>query len=350
MNKVIWGLISILLGLVSLSSCQAQEETKLVGFYNLENLFDTINAPDVRDEEFTPGGEKLWDNNRYQRKLQNMASVIAGIGAVEGVGAPAVMGLCEMENRGVLEDLIATDRLKAFNYQIIHQDSPDKRGIDVALIYRPEFFNSESFSSVPLFIEGKDGDRIFTRDQLVVSGKLDGDQMHFIVNHWPSRYGGRERSIPLRRAAAELTRSLVDSIKGLDEDARVIVMGDLNDDPVDVSVKKYLRAGGTPQEVASDSLFNATASLFFQGRGTLCYDDFWNLFDQIIVTPNLMVEKSGKHHIVKTEIYDKQYVRQQEGDYSGYPHRTFVGNWYHGGFSDHFASYVVLKKKRWCLF
>jgi hypothetical protein len=350
MNKLTWGLTAVLLGWVFSSSCQAHQETKVIGFYNLENLFDTTDAPEVRDEEFTPDSEKQWDANRYQRKLQNMASVIAGMGAAEGVAAPAIMGLCEMENLEVLQDLVSTDRLKAFDYQIIHQDSPDKRGIDVALIYRAEIFNPESFNFVPLIIEGEDGDRIYTRDQLVVSGKLDGERLHLIVNHWPSRFGGKERSIPLRNEAAELTRSLVDSIKRLDSDARIIVMGDLNDDPVDVSVKKYLRAGVTPQDVNSDSLFNATAPLFFQGRGTLCYRDFWNLFDQIIVTPNLMQEKSARHHIVKTEIYDKQYVRQQEGDYSGYPYRTFVGNWYHGGYSDHFASYIVLEKKGWSLF
>jgi predicted extracellular nuclease len=350
MNKLATGLMFITLIMMLAPSCQAREDKKVIGFYNLENLFDTIDAPDVRDEEFTPGSEKQWDDNRYQRKLQNMASVIAGIGAAEGVGAPAIMGLCEMENREVLEDLVATDRLKAFNYQIIHQDSPDERGIDVALIYRPEYFKPESFNAVPLFIKGEEGNRIYTRDQLVVSGKLDGEMIHLIVNHWPSRYGGKERSIPMRIAAAELTRSLVDSIKTEASDARVIVMGDLNDDPVDESVKKYLRAGVTSQEEANDSLFNATAPLFFQGRGTLCYRDFWNLFDQIIVTPNLMQKKSGKYHIVKTEIYDKQYLRQQEGDYSGYPFRTFVGDWYHGGYSDHFSSYVVLEKKGWCLF
>lgn len=344
MNNVIKGLLLPLL-MVVIGSCQPSEEQKVVGFYNLENLFDTIDAPDVRDEEFTPGGEKQWDASRYERKLQNMAAVISGIGAAEGVGAPAVMGLCEMENREVLDDLVATDRLKAFNYQIIHQDSPDERGIDVALIYRPEFFKPESYRAVPLFIIGEEGSQIYTRDQLVVTGTLDGDRLHFIVNHWPSRYGGKERSIPLRKAAAELTRSLVDSIVSTDAGARVIVMGDLNDDPVDVSVKKYLRAGVSSQGNGSDSLFNATAPLFFEGRGTLCYRDFWNLFDQIIVTPNLMKPESGLHHIVKTEIYDKQYIRQQEGDYSGYPFRTFVGNWYHGGYSDHFPSYIVLKKK-----
>ena len=344
MNNVIKGLLLPLL-MVVIGSCQPSEEQKVVGFYNLENLFDTIDAPDVRDEEFTPGGEKQWDASRYERKLQNMAAVISGIGAAEGVGAPAVMGLCEMENREVLDDLVATDRLKAFNYQIIHQDSPDERGIDVALIYRPEFFKPESYRAVPLFIIGEEGSQIYTRDQLVVTGTLDGDRLHFIVNHWPSRYGGKERSIPLRKAAAVLTRSLVDSIVSIDAGARVIVMGDLNDDPVDVSVKKYLRAGVSSQGNGSDSLFNATAPLFFEGRGTLCYRDFWNLFDQIIVTPNLMKPESGLHHIVKTEIYDKQYIRQQEGDYSGYPFRTFVGNWYHGGYSDHFPSYIVLKKK-----
>jgi predicted extracellular nuclease len=331
-------------------SCSTGVEQRVVGFYNLENLFDTIDAPNVRDEEFTPESEKQWDANRYQRKLQNMASVIAGIGAAEGVGAPDVMGLSEMENRGVLEDLIATDRLKAFDYRIIHQDSPDERGIDVALIYRSGVFKPEVVNFVPLLIKDEEGNRIYTRDHLVVSGNLDGEKIHFIVNHWPSRYGGKERSIPLRRAAAERTRSLVDSIHAEEKDARIVVMGDLNDDPVDVSVKKYLRAGVTPQEAGSDSLFNATAPLFFEGRGTLCYRDFWNLFDQIIVTPNLMKRESGHHYIVKAEIYDKQYLRQQEGDYSGYPYRTFVGDWYHGGYSDHFASYIVLKKKKGFLF
>jgi len=327
---------------ISIPSCQSPVEKKVVGFYNLENLFDTIDDPDIRDEEFTPQSEKLWDVNRYQRKLQNMASVIAGIGAAEEVGAPAIMGLCEMENIQVLKDLVSTDRLKTFNYKIIHEDSPDRRGIDVALIYRPESFKPEDYRAVPLYIEGEDGSRIFTRDQLVVSGDLNGEKLHFIVNHWPSRYGGRERSIPLRNAAGKLTRSLVDSIRKENYDAKIVVMGDLNDDPVDESVKKYLMAGVTLQGVGSDSLFNATAPLFFNGRGTLCYRDYWNLFDQIVVTPNLMKESSGKFHITKTEIYDKQYLRQQEGDYSGYPFRTFVGDWYHGGYSDHFASYIVL--------
>ncbi|WP_462318182.1 endonuclease/exonuclease/phosphatase family protein [Marinilabilia sp.] len=345
MNKLSFWLIPVVfLVVMAIPSCQSPHEKKVIGFYNLENLFDTIDAPDVRDEEFTPQSEKQWDANRYQRKLQNMASVISGVGAAEGVGAPAIMGLCEMENLQVLEDLVSTDRLKAYNYQIIHQDSPDKRGIDVALIYRPESFKPDGYRAVPLFIKGEEGNRIYTRDQLVVSGYLSGERIHFIVNHWPSRYGGRERSIPLRKAAGKLTRTLVDSIRGENSDASIVVMGDLNDDPVDESVKKYLMAGVTPQTAGSDSLFNATAPLFFKGRGTLCYRDFWNLFDQIIVTPNLMDDSSDNYHIVKTEIYDKQYLRQQEGDYSGYPFRTFVGDWYHGGYSDHFASYIVLKK------
>ncbi|PWE00810.1 endonuclease/exonuclease/phosphatase family protein [Marinilabilia rubra] len=345
MNKLSFWLITILvLALLATPSCQSPVEKKVVGFYNLENLFDTIDAPDVRDEEFTPRSEKQWDANRYQRKLQNMASVIAGIGSVEDVGAPAVMGLCEMENIKVLEDLVATDRLKSYNYKIIHEDSPDKRGIDVALIYHPESFTPDDYRAVPLLISDEEGNRIYTRDQLIVSGELNGERLHFIVNHWPSRYGGKERSIPLRNAAGKLTRSLVDSIRAENDDAKIVVMGDLNDDPVDESVKKYLMAGVTPQAGGGDSLFNATAPLFFEGRGTLCYRDFWNLFDQIVVTPNLIKKSPGKYHIVKTEIYDKQYLRQQEGDYSGYPFRTFVGSWYHGGYSDHFASYIVLDK------
>jgi hypothetical protein len=345
MYKLSFGLTVSTIGVVlSLFSCTVKESKEVVAFYNLENLFDTIDSPDVWDEEFTPGGKKHWTSERYNKKLKNMASVIAGIGATETVDAPAIVGLCEMENRTVLEDLVTTDMLKIYNYQIVHQDSPDKRGIDVALIYRPGIFKLQSYRAVPLYIYGENGDRIYTRDQLLVSGELDGEKLHFIVNHWPSRYGGKGRSIPLREEAGRLSRSIIDSVRKEEPDAHIILMGDLNDDPTDESVKQYLKAGLAPQPIGGDSLINVTAPLFLEGRGTLCYHNFWNLFDQIIVTPNLIYEGTKSYHISKTEIYDKQYLRQQEGKYKDYPFRTYVGNWYQGGSSDHFPSYVVLKK------
>ncbi|MFW5889956.1 MAG: endonuclease/exonuclease/phosphatase family protein, partial [Marinilabiliaceae bacterium] len=168
-------------------SCATEEKRYQVAFYNLENLFDTIDTRGVWDTEFTPEGEKEWDTRRYEKKLNNMASVIYSM--AEEVESPAIVGLCEMENRDVLEDLVNTSPLNDFDYRIVHEDSPDRRGIDVALIYRPELFRVNNSQSVPLIIEDENGERIYTRDQLVVSGLLDGEEIHFVVNHWPSRYG-----------------------------------------------------------------------------------------------------------------------------------------------------------------
>ncbi|MFW5890112.1 MAG: endonuclease/exonuclease/phosphatase family protein, partial [Marinilabiliaceae bacterium] len=175
---------------------------------------------------------------------------------------------------------------------------------------------------------------------------LDGEEIHFVVNHWPSRYGGRKRSEPFRRAAARLSRSIVDSIQEIDDGADVVVMGDLNDDPDDASVKDYLKAGVMPQPLESDSLYNPLASLFFEGKGTLCYRGVWNMFDQIVLTPGLLHEQKGSLCFEEAGVFDEEFLRQQEGDYKGYPFRTFVGDWYHGGYSDHFPSWVLLKKEK----
>ena len=348
MDRLFFLLIVISVSIsLSFPSCKVQRSQKIVAFYNLENLFDTINTFGIRDKEFTPEGKKSWNSMRYAQKLQNMSFVISSMGDLEGTGSPAVVGLCEMENLDVLQDLVDTKLLSKYNYQIVHEDSPDKRGIDVALIYRPEYFSIDTFQSVPLLIYNDEGRRIYSRNQLVVSGDLDGERFHFIVNHWPSRYGGKERSIPFRNEAARLSRFLVDSINAAEPNARIVLMGDLNDDPVDESVKHHLRAGVAPRPLDNDSLFNATASLFFDGQGTLCYRGVWNMFDQIIITPNLLKKENNTHHLTKTGVFDEAFLRQQEGDYKGYPHRTYVGNWYHGGYSDHFPSYIILKKKGW---
>lgn len=337
----------IILIIISLSvSCTTEEIRYQVAFYNLENLFDTIDTRGVRDTEFTPDGDKEWDTRRYQKKLDNMASVIVDMADDEQLKAPAIVGLCEMENRDVLEDLVNASPLNDFDYRIVHEDSPDRRGIDVALIYRPKYFDVAHFHSVPLMIENEEGERIYTRNQLVVSGRLGGEEIHFVVNHWPSRYGGRERTKPFRKAAASLSRSIVDSIRQQKANANIVVMGDLNDDPNNTSVQDELKAGVTSQPVKSDSLYNPLASLFFEGKGTLCYRGVWNMFDQLILTPGLLQEDTGHLYFEKAGVFDEEYLRQQEGDYKGYPFRTFVGDWYHGGYSDHFPSYVILKKEK----
>ncbi|MCG8579260.1 MAG: endonuclease/exonuclease/phosphatase family protein [Bacteroidales bacterium] len=333
-----------------LSSCissgkksdQASEPV-VIGFYNLENLFDTIDAPDVRDEEFTPEGKKAWNTKRYEDKLEKMSSIISVLGDTVSKPGPAIMGLCEVENRMVLEDLINHPNLKKYNYQIVHQDSPDKRGIDVALLYRPNYFKVDNVDALPLYIyDQEDGDRIYTRDQLLVTGQIKDEKFHIIVNHWPSRYGGEERSRPSRKAAAQLTRSIVDSLLTINKDANIIVMGDLNDDPHNVSVKDELRAV-VKSELGNTDLYNPLAEKHKPGVGTLCYRGNWNMFDQVIVSQNLLNTTKGLR-FKDAYVYDAELLRQQqEGKYNGYPYRTYVGNRYFGGYSDHFPVFIVLE-------
>lgn len=317
----------------------------IVAFYNLENLFDTINSPGVRDGEFTPEGSKRWTSVRYWEKIDNMAYVISNLGNGGDLLGPAVIGLCEMENRAVLDDLVSNHRLKSSKYQIVHYDSPDRRGIDVALLYRPDFFTVQNSRSVPLIIDGDDGKRLYTRDQLVVSGVFDDEPMHFIVNHWPSRYGGEDRSLNTRIAAAHLTRALVDSILKTDAKAKVVVMGDLNDDPTDESVRVHLNTTHHPQKMKKGQLFNATEAPFRLGRGTLAYRGKWNLFDQIILTPAFVHKKRKGYKFYSVQIFNDSKIVQQSGRYKGYPHRTYVGNNYMAGYSDHFPVYILLVKE-----
>lgn len=331
--------LTLLLGLTPLFGQSSEKE--MIAFYNVENLFDTIDTPDVRDTEFTPAGKKSWTSDRYWKKVTDMASAIKHMAHKEGVEGPAVLGLSEVENKQVVEDLVNDPQLKALNYQVVHFDSPDKRGIDVCLIYRPDVFKVTNTRTVPLFIyDAEDGERIYTRDQLVVSGTLHGEAMHFIVNHWPSRWGGEERSRPLRNEAAKVSRSLIDSILVTDAKAKIMLMGDLNDDPINESVATYLRAKEQIRKVKRGDLFNPLQKYYSKGEGSLAYRGKWNLFDQIIVTKAVAKKRKYKYH--HGGIYDADEMRVSDGRYKGYPFRTYVGNNYHGGYSDHFPVYIML--------
>lgn len=325
------------------SNARAQpEHAQIIAFYNIENLFDTIDTPDVIDTEFTSGSPKRWDSERYWIKINNLADVISKLGSYDKIDGPAIIGLCEMENRAVLEDLVKALRLKKLNYEIVHYNSPDRRGIDVALLYQPRYFKVTNTRSVPLLITGDNGNRLYTRDQLQVSGIFEGEQMHFVVNHWPSRRGGEDRSSALRNEAARLSRSLVDSIMVIDKKAKVIVMGDLNDDPTDESVRLYLKARDDKNRLKCGQLFNAMGMLFKNGLGTLAYRDKWNLFDQIILTQSFLQKNSKGYRYHSSHVYNESYLAQSEGRYKGYPFRTYVGDNYHGGYSDHFPSYILI--------
>lgn len=322
-----------------------QVRAGLIAFYNLENLFDTIDTPGVLDEEFTPEGPNKWSGRRYLEKIDNMALAISRIGEDDGWrGGPAVLGVSEIENRSVLEDLAAHPLLRESNYQIVHYDSPDRRGVDVALMYRPQYFRVTASASPSLDLRDEDGSPIYTRDQLVVSGIFDGEPMHFIVNHWPSRSGGELGSRPRRNAAAALSRRLVDSLLQIDNQAKVFVMGDLNDDPTNESLRKYLRASGNTGRLKEGELYNTMFPLFRKGIGSLYYRDGVNLFDQIIITPALLGNDYSSYKFLLARVFNASFLVQKDGQYKDYPLRSFVGTVWQGGYSDHFPVYVIIVK------
>lgn len=338
-------LFVVLIGFFNPKHVHAQQlRAGVIAFYNLENLFDTLDTPGVIDTEFTPDSPKRWNSERYWAKIDKLAEVISQLGSHDKVPGPAIVGLCEMENRAVLEDLVKSPRIRHLNYSIVHFDSPDRRGVDVAMLYQPRYFKVSNSRSVPLIIHGEDGTRIYTRDQLQVSGVFDGEPMHFIVNHWPSRRGGEDRSRNLRNVAARLTRSLVDSISSIEKNAKVIVMGDLNDDPVNESIRLYLKARDDQNRLKPGQMFNAMGMLYKRGIGTLAYRDQWNLFDQIILTQAFLEKNQKGYRYHSSRVFNESFLAQPEGRFKGYPFRTYVGDTYHGGYSDHFPVYILIVK------
>lgn len=319
-----------------------QYHVTCIGFYNVENLYDTINQPN-NDEEYLPESSNKWNTAKYFKKLENLSIVISQMGIDATPEGLSILGLAEIENRGVLEDLVKTEKLKNRNYQIVHYDGPDKRGVDVALLYNPNHFVVDNSVSYTLSIPGKDN--FFTRDQLLVSGKLDGEKMHIIVGHWPSRRGGEKRSRPLREAAADLSRQIADSILKIEPNAKIMIMGDLNDDPNNSSVKKHIKTVAKTHEIREDLFFNPMEELHSKGIGTLAWRDSWNLFDQIILSYALTKCHYETFCYYGVKVFNKQFVRQEEGNFKGYPFRTFAGGSYTGGYSDHFAVYIVLLKE-----
>jgi hypothetical protein len=339
------GICCLFLFLSVFGIAQSLTRAGLIAFYNLENLFDTLDTPDVLDEEFTPGGANKWTGEKYLEKLDHLAYAISRIGEDEGwKGGPAVLGVAEAENRSVLEDLIRHPLLRESNYQIVHYDSPDLRGVDVALLYRPRFFRVTSSASPELVLHDEKGERIFTRDQLVVSGIFDGEPVHFIVCHWPSRSSGQMTTRPRRIAAATLSRHLVDSLTAIDPNSKVLLMGDLNDDPPDESLRKYLRAAPDPGKIKEGELYNTMYPLYKKGIGSINYRDGLNLFDQIIITPSLLQKNKSTYQFYKAKVFNSAFLTQQDGQYKGYPLRSFAGTVWQSGFSDHFPVYVLIVK------
>ena len=334
----------LFLFLATYGQTQQQYHLRTIAFYNLENLFDTQNDTLIFDDDRTPEGKDKWTKERFDKKIANLAKVLSEIGSDLNNTSPDVIGVCEVENKQVLVDLINHPILREKNYGIVHFDSPDERGIDVSLLYKKSVFVPLNFDSRRLLLFDDDGQRNYTRDQLVVEGVLDEERIFFIVNHWPSRSGGEFRSRPYRLEAAKLNKRIIDSIRRTDVTAKVIGMGDFNDDPVDPSFKKVLGVKGKKNKLDSLDLFGPMEKLFKKGFGSLAYRDRWNLFDQIYMTSNLVNKSEDSFAYWKTGIFTPSYLMDSKGTYKGYPLRTYAGGSYVGGYSDHFPVYVYLIK------
>lgn len=314
-----------------------------VAFYNLENLFDTEDDPITYDEEYTPANG--WTKEKYKKKLSNLERVISELGTSEQhFNSPTVLGVCEIENRRVLEDLIKMPKLIDKDYGIVHYDSPDARGIDVGFLYQKKHFTPTSSANIPLLIYNKEENnkRVYTRDQLLVSGYLDGEEMHFIVNHWPSRSGGEKRSSPYREAAGKLNKRIIDSLQKINPNAKVITMGDLNDGPYNKSVKEEIGAIADKNNVKPLGVFNPMEEMSKKGIGTLAYRDAWDLFDQIMLTEPFVRSDFTSYRYWKAGVFNRPYLIQTTGQYKGYPLRNSSSE---PGFSDHFSVYVYLIKE-----
>ena len=347
MRNYILGILIVVISINSIAQEKRNFKIHTIAFYNVENLFDTINDVNKNDEASPIMEIKFNRSEIYNKKVSNMAGVIADIGADLVKKSPSIVGLCEVENRSVIEDLLKDKNLKDKNYEIIHYDSPDERGIDVAMIYNEDVFKITSTKSHELIIyDNKSSKRNYTRDQLVVSGLLEGELIHLIVNHWPSRSGGEERSRAGRMAAAELNKKIIDSLQGKYKDAKIITMGDFNDDPHDDSMKKILNAKKHIKDVKENGIYNPMETILSdQGIGTNAYRDVWQLFDQILVSKPFLDKNYDNYQFYKAGVFNKSYLINKSGRYKGYPFRSFSWGSFTGGYSDHLPPYIYLIKE-----
>ena len=319
-----------------------------IGFYNQENLFDTCHDEGKRDYDFLPTGSYRWNGLKYTHKLHNMARTLADMGTdkLPGVGC-AVIGLSEVENHKVLDDLTAQEPLKARGYKYVHIEGPDRRGIDCALLYNPALFKVYNTKLVPYVQELKKDSAFLTRGFLTVSGELAGEHVAFIVCHWPSRAA----TSFYRESGGRQVKVVKDSLLRDDPKVKIFVMGDMNDDPTNKSMTEALGCKADIDNVDEGDMYNPWYNILAkEGKGTLFYGGSWNLFDQIVMTPNLLNKKGKKdfstlkyfnHHI-----FMRDYLIQSEGKYKGAPKRTHAGGVWLDGYSDHLPVVVYLAKEQ----
>lgn len=331
--------LTILSGCASLTSSTKKTKLYTVAFYNTEKLYDTENDPKVDDDGFTPEGIMQWDQDRYKTKIRNIAKVIETIGGKEG---PAVIGLCEIENRRVLEDLVNSSPLRKRRYNIIHHDSPDPEGLDVALLYNPKAFKPSSHTNLPVQFSEKG---FASRDILQVKGTLAGEAVTIYVTHWPEDRGSATLGTARRREAAATLRSHIDAQQKVDKNAKIIVLGDFTDEPKSTNMEKVLKATGRPDPAYQDELFNTFYLWFVQGRGSFHTRNDNKMRDQILISKSLLDTRSGLHYAHGSAfIHDPEFAKFTFGRYKDTPRQTWSGTLYMGGYSDHFPVYIKLQQ------
>lgn len=312
------------------------ENVYTVAFYNVENLFDIYNNPSTFDEDFLPDSERRWTEKRYQKKLRKLGYAISRVGRKHSGYLPSLVGLAEVENKGVLTDLINSKHLKNHNFNFVHYDSPDERGIDVALLYDTNKFTVLKSKNYRIELIKDYGGIDYTRDILLVTGLLNNEKIYLIINHWPSRRDGADESEHKRLKTSNKVSEIINEIKEFNEESKIIIMGDFNDDPSSKSLERLLK---------NHDLFNPMGTLLSFTRGSLNYKFNWNLFDQILFTTNFFELNKDSHTFSHANIFDDIFLKQFKGKYKGNPFRTYVGRKYKGGYSDHFPVYIQLKKR-----
>ena len=356
-------LFVVLFSVISSNAQQKKYIVHTVAFYNIENFYDTINDPNTRDDEW------VYKKDFFINKQNNIAKVLSLLGRSENPNnSPTIIGLAEVENKMVLEALVKNPQIIDKDYGIVHFDSPDRRGIDCAFLYQKKHFKPTSFSNIPLYIYEKDtkvadnkktkevetetddavevtpvSKRIYTRDQILMTGFLDGEEISFIVNHWPSRRGGEKISSLLREKAAALNVKIIDSLQKINPDAKIISMGDLNDGPFNNSLKKILKAKGEKKEVEKGGIYNPSESMFKKGNATLFFRDAGDIFDQLFMTEPLIRPDYSSFRYWKAGIFNPPFMIQKIGQYKGYPLRNNFS--LEAGSCDHFPAYIYLIKE-----
>lgn len=353
MKRICYILILLLIGCTS----QAQHHNYVIGFYNLENLFDIYDDPVKNDAEFLPDGANKWTRAKYEKKLYNMAHVIRAMKDDNGV-YHTILGVSEIENRLVLEDLVAEPEIAEANYQIVHFDGPDLRGVDVGLLYRPDQFKLLDSRSIPYTFDSDDikfdmtpdRQRTFkTRDILMARGTIDGEMFAFFVAHLPSRIGGK--GADLRDRGAEIIYENVEKLMKEFPGIKIAVMGDMNDNPTDESMSVFLHGRETIDDVGPDDFFSPFTRMLKEGYGSLAYQGTWNIYDIILVNRALAKPDDGSLAIRKIHrkgyygrVFKEPFMTQQTGQYKGTPFRTFSNGAFIGGYSDHYPTFITVGK------